>query len=100
MCNIGIVYDISYIFCLFWRLPVRRGRQNRQWQKKTLIFVSMGPHVSRGSPLGPYIFNIWAHLSDPRPAPHPSMSPMNVIEYIHRLHITNEYIITFIGIDE
>jgi hypothetical protein len=29
-CGFAVVYDYSCIFCMFWRLPVWRGRQNRQ----------------------------------------------------------------------
>jgi hypothetical protein len=100
MCVILVLCMIYPIYsACFGGFPSREAAKTGSG-KKALIFVSMRPRVSRGSPLGPYIFNIWAHLLDPRPAPHPSMSPMNVIEYIHWLRITNEYIITFIGIDE
>jgi hypothetical protein len=63
-------------------------------------------HASAAGHLwGPIPTNIRAHLSDPRPGPHPiifvgDVSPMNITGYIRRFHITDEYIVTFIGTDE
>jgi hypothetical protein len=49
--------------------------------------------------------NLSAHVSDLRPSLHPGifisdMSPMNVTRYIRRFHVTDEYIVTFVGTDE
>jgi hypothetical protein len=49
--------------------------------------------------------NIWVHVADPHPSPHPGifisdMSPMNVIRYIRWFHIIDIYIVTFVGTDE
>jgi hypothetical protein len=45
------------------------------------------------------------HLSDLCPGPCPStfigdVSPTNIIGYIRRFHVTDEYIVTFIDTDE
>jgi hypothetical protein len=55
VCDIGVVYDISCIFFLFWRLPVRESAKIGSGKKnKTLIYK--GPRVNRGSPPGSHIF--------------------------------------------
>jgi hypothetical protein len=45
------------------------------------------------------------HLSAPQPKPHPStfigdVSPTNTTSYIRRVHVTDEYIVTFIDTDK
>jgi hypothetical protein len=62
----------------------------------------MGHPSATGRLRVPNPMNIWAHLSNP---PLPSIfigdvSPMDVIGYIRRFHVTDEYIVTFIGTDE
>jgi hypothetical protein len=56
------------------------------------------PRVSRESPLG-------CQLSVPHPGHCPStfiddVSPTNTTGYIRQFHITDEYIVTFVGTDE
>jgi hypothetical protein len=55
-----------------------------------------GPHISD---------EYMGHVSDARPGPRPGIfigdvSPTNVIGYIHRFYVTDEYIITFVSTDE
>jgi hypothetical protein len=102
ICIAFIVY--LYILCdLFWRLLVRRGSQNRLYIKNHYIHrlteerialcssVNRGIQWTRGHGVGqghmPSIF-----IDD--------VEPTNIRAYIHRFHITDEYIIIFLGIDE
>jgi hypothetical protein len=58
-----------------------------------------------GAALEPHIFVGQAHVSDPHSGPvpryiHRDVSPTNITPYIYRYHITNEYMIKFVGTDE
>jgi hypothetical protein len=49
--------------------------------------------------------NIWTHLSNLCPDLCPiifngDVSPINVVGYIHRFHVTDKHIVIFIGINE
>jgi hypothetical protein len=66
--------------------------------------------VSRGSPPRPIYSLVNQRIYESTcqiraPAPYLSIfvgdvSPMNVTGYIHRLHVTDEYIVPFVGTDE
>jgi hypothetical protein len=98
MCVILVVYMIYLVYsACFGGSPSREAAKTGSSTKnKTLIFIAI---------FVGYSTNIWAHLLDPRPEPHPSIfigdvSPMNVTRNIRRLHITDEYIVTFLGTNE
>jgi hypothetical protein len=62
-----------------------------------------GSRISRGSPLGPTDEYMGSPVRICTPTPSTfvgDVSPMNVIRYIHRFHVINEYIVTFVGTNE
>jgi hypothetical protein len=59
VCDISALYDISCIFCLFWRLPSGETTKIGSGKKIKLLYLLVkGPHVSRGSPLRPHILSV------------------------------------------
>jgi hypothetical protein len=83
------------------------GRQPKQSSKKENKSPNIRGHTSavghlRGSICSSVTDEYMCHLLVPGPGPHPStfvgdMSPMNTIRYIRRFHVTDKYIVTFIG---
>jgi hypothetical protein len=63
-----LVLSLLYIFSdLFWRLPIRRGSQNKLYIKNRGIYVTRGHDAGWGQVPGIFVgdvesMNIWAYI--------------------------------------
>jgi hypothetical protein len=107
ICVILVLCMIYHVYSAYFGGSPSEKAVKRGSGKINKILITdeyKGPRVSCRSPPGPHIF---IGLTDEYMVPPvrsppraPVRSPTNVIRYICRFHVTDEYIVTFVGTDE